>query len=135
MQRRSFLSLLAAGQALPLRSAQRWNSYPFPLGVASGDPWPDGFVLWTRLILSSDPVTDTRKENIAVEWKVAEDEKMSHVIKRGTTAAEAHAAHSVHVEVRGLRPDRPYWYQFKAGTEWSPIGRTCTACAANSRPE
>ena len=22
---------------------------PFTLGVASGDPWPDGFVLWTRL--------------------------------------------------------------------------------------
>src|SRR5258708_4870588 len=23
--------------------------YPFTLGVASGDPWPDGVVLWTRL--------------------------------------------------------------------------------------
>ena len=23
--------------------------YPFTLGVASGDPLPDGFVIWTRL--------------------------------------------------------------------------------------
>jgi alkaline phosphatase D len=60
---------------------------------------------------------------------------MSKVVKRGTTAAEANAAHSVHVEVRGLAPDRPYWYQFKAGTEWSPIGRTRTAPAANSHPQ
>ena len=29
---------------------------PFTLGVASGDPWPDGFVLWTRLAV--DPVAD-----------------------------------------------------------------------------
>src|SRR5687768_13249537 len=130
MQRRSFLALLAAGRALPLRSAQRPSSYPVPLGVASGDPWPDGFVRWTRLMPGSDSGTDALKANIAVEWRVSDDEKMSKVVKRGTTAAEANAAHSVHVEVRGLAPDRPYWYQFKAGTEWSPIGRTRTAPAA-----
>jgi hypothetical protein len=27
---------------------------PFTLGVASGDPWPDGFVLWTRESLVAD---------------------------------------------------------------------------------
>ena len=26
-----------------------WADYPFKLGVASGEPLPDGFVLWTRL--------------------------------------------------------------------------------------
>ena len=25
------------------------TDYPFTLGVAAGDPWPDGFVIWTRL--------------------------------------------------------------------------------------
>lgn len=25
---------------------------PFMLGIASGEPWPDGFVLWTRLALN-----------------------------------------------------------------------------------
>ena len=26
-----------------------FRDYPFPLGVASGDPWPESVVLWTRL--------------------------------------------------------------------------------------
>lgn len=30
------------------------GNYPFSLGVASGDPSPDGFVLWTRL--APDPL-------------------------------------------------------------------------------
>lgn len=45
----------SGGLALLSGAGQRvWASnssqeYPFSLGVASGDPWPDGFVLWTRL--------------------------------------------------------------------------------------
>ncbi len=32
----------------------RFASYPFTLGIASGDPTPDGVVLWTRL--APDPL-------------------------------------------------------------------------------
>src|SRR5258708_36337947 len=32
-----------------LAQAPRWAADPFSLGVASGGPRPDGFVLWTRL--------------------------------------------------------------------------------------
>src|SRR5215203_1922644 len=32
--------------------APRFSDYPFSLGVASGDPLPDGVVLWTRLAQS-----------------------------------------------------------------------------------
>ena len=32
----------------------RFDAYPFSLGVASGDPSADGFVLWTRL--APDPL-------------------------------------------------------------------------------
>lgn len=31
-----------------------WSDYPFQLGVAAGDPAPDGFVIWTRL--APDPL-------------------------------------------------------------------------------
>src|SRR3712207_7907683 len=31
------------------RSQSVWRNYPFSLGIASGDPTPDGFVIWTRL--------------------------------------------------------------------------------------
>ena len=43
--------------------------------------------------------------------------------------------HSVHVEVKGLEPGQTYWYQFRAGKEVSPIGRTRTAPAINSSPD
>src|SRR5260221_7718577 len=42
-------------------SSAAWRQgNPFSLGVASGDPAPDGFVLWTRLAphpLAADPTT------------------------------------------------------------------------------
>ena len=65
-------------------------------------------------------------EPVDVSWQVAEDEAMSRVVQRETAAANPSWAHSVHVEVSGLRPDRWYWYQFKAGSEVSPKGRTRT---------
>src|ERR1700704_6212946 len=57
------LSGLAAPALVSGAFAQgrRWSGgAPFSLGVASGAPWPDGFVLWTRLApdpLSPDPAT------------------------------------------------------------------------------
>jgi alkaline phosphatase D len=134
MNRRSFLTLVGAAQ-LPLRAAPRFGSYPFTLGVASGDPSPDGVVLWTRL--APDPLNGggMDRSNVTVEWRVAHDEKMSKIAKRGTSVAAADFAHSVHVEVRGLEPNRWYWYQFRAGNEWSPIGRTRTTPAPRSRTD
>jgi alkaline phosphatase D len=98
----------------------------FALGVASGDPLPDGVVLWTRLT-PPDP-----KQRLQVEWRVAADEKMSRVVKRGTVAALPESAHTVHADVRGLEPARWYWYQFRTGSTSSPIGRTRTAPAAGA---
>ena len=42
------LALLAATSRTPLW-AGGLGANPFTLGVASGDPTPDGFVMWTRL--------------------------------------------------------------------------------------
>src|SRR5580765_6724018 len=76
--------------------------YPFTLGVASGNPRPDGFVLWTRLApepLSPDPERPggMPPETVAVEWQIAEDEGMRRVVRRGTADAVAYLAHSLHV--------------------------------------
>jgi phosphodiesterase/alkaline phosphatase D-like protein len=43
---------------------------------------------------------------------VARDERLRDVVRTGTDVARAEHAHSVHVEVEGLEPGRPYWYQF-----------------------
>jgi alkaline phosphatase D len=115
--------LFAAGAAL---QSPRFSTSPFTLGIASGDPSPDGVVLWTRLAV--DPLhgggMDPRP--IAVEWQVATDEMMSDVVKSGTVTASPQWAHSVHVEVAGLQPHRWYWYRFRAGNELSRVGRTRT---------
>jgi len=102
---------------------------PFTLGVASGCPRPDGVVLWTRL--APEPLQGggmgTRPVDVA--WEIAHDEGFQRPVARGTASASAELAHSVHVEVQGLEPGRPYWYRFSAGDARSPVGRTRTAPA------
>ncbi len=48
----------------------------FALGVASGDPRPDGFVLWTRLAptpLAADGHGGMRADHVPVQYEVTED--------------------------------------------------------------
>ncbi|MFT4042288.1 MAG: alkaline phosphatase D family protein [Gordonia sp. (in: high G+C Gram-positive bacteria)] len=104
---------------------------PFTLGVASGDPLPDGVVLWTRL--AADPLArggGMGSLAVPVEWEVATDESARHVVRRGMTIATPLNGHSVHVDVRGLQPSADYFFRFRANGEISPTGRTRTAPAA-----
>jgi alkaline phosphatase D len=103
------------------------SEYPFTLGLASGDPEPDGVVLWTRL--APDPMNGggMRPERVEVEWQIASDERMQRVVARGRTMAAPEFGHSIHVEVRGLEAGRWYWYRFRTGSHESPVGRTRTA--------
>ncbi|MCW9707681.1 alkaline phosphatase D family protein [Fodinibius salsisoli] len=108
------------------------EGYPFQLGVASGDPLPDGVVLWTRL--APEPLTiggGMESEPREVQWEIAEDDSFNNIVKSGTAIAKSQWAHSVHIEVEGLQPNREYYYRFKAGSEVSPVGRTKTTPAAN----
>ncbi|WP_093150343.1 alkaline phosphatase D family protein [Saccharopolyspora antimicrobica] len=102
----------------------------FTLGVASGDPAPDGVVLWTRLAadpLAEDGMGGMPDKALPVQWEVAEDERFTRVVQRGEAQAAPELGHSVHVELTGLRPDRDYFYRFRAGDSLSPTGRTRTA--------
>jgi len=144
LDRRSFLlatgSLSAAAlwsnRALGLSlAAPKFSDYPFALGVASGDPRSDSIVLWTRLAPKPLEGGGMPQEPIDVDWLVAEDEQMTKVVKKGTTVANPEWSHSVHVEVEGLQPERWYWYQFRAGSEVSPKGRTRTAPSEEKTPD
>src|SRR6476660_1492681 len=58
---------------------------PFTLGVAAGDPAPDGFVLWTRLApepLAADGLGGLRQP-VAVLWEVGSDEAMRQIVRTG----------------------------------------------------
>ena len=133
--------LIAAGGGLVLTglapnrllAAQRFaDKDPFALGVAAGDPAPDGFVIWTRLAPEpTNPDGGMPMRAIQVHWEVAEDEKFVRVARSGTAIAYPDLAHSVHVEVAGLQPRRPYWYRFTLHRgEQSPVGMARTAPTA-----
>src|SRR5690606_30351151 len=134
--RREFLGLLGAASGTILLggcAARRSDAvvplaaYPFTLGVASGDPTPDGVVLWTRL--APDPLNGGGMPpvRVPVQWELASDEGFRRVLRRGDMLAVPELAHSVHVEVDGLDPDRIYWYRFAYDGIPSPVGRTRTA--------
>ena len=111
-----------------LRARPRFADDPFSLGVASGSPVSDGFVLWTRLApRPMEPGGGMPAETVEVSWVVAEDESLSRVVARGAATASPELAHSVHVELRGLAPGRVYFYRFTAGDAASRVGRTRTA--------
>lgn len=127
--------LLGGGLAAGLLAAQApaWAQQPTPfaLGVASGEPWPDGFVIWTRL--TKEPLAPDGLGGmdgpVEVRWQVAEDEGMRRIVRSGRTRADRALAHSVHVELAGLKPGRDYFYRFTALGEQSRIGRARTAPA------
>lgn len=142
--RRTFLQAagrlaLFAGLAPAARvwASAPFPAYPFLLGVASGDPVSDGFVIWTRLAPRPlDEHAGMPMVAVPVRWEVAEDEAFATVVRRGEAIARPELGHSIHVDVQGLRPRRPYWYRFHVtGQPPSPVGTVRTAPAAADSPE
>jgi alkaline phosphatase D len=109
-----------------------FDAYPFTLGVTSGDPLPDGVVLWTRLAPNPLDGGGMPMANVEVDWEVARDARFQSIVQRGTAVARPEIGHSVHVEVGGLEASRDYWYRFRAGDEVSRTGRTRTAPPAGA---
>ncbi len=111
IDRRTFVKLSGASAAALILgfgpfterawAAPRFSDYPFKLSVASGDPAPDGVVLWTRL--APDPLNGggMPDKKVPVQWQVANDEGFASVVREGTEFARPELAHSVHVEVGG----------------------------------
>ncbi|WP_329398068.1 alkaline phosphatase D family protein [Streptomyces melanogenes] len=112
------------------------DSAPAPAflhGVASGDPLPDGILLWTRVTPAPDAVPGSGKgQDTEVSWEIAEDKGFARIVAQGRTTATAASDHTVKADVRGLRPATAYWYRFAAGTALSPVGRTLTAPATDA---
>jgi alkaline phosphatase D len=123
----------AATRVWPAQSLPKDD--PFRLGVASGDPAPDGVVIWTRLAPMPQVEGGGMPEAaFEVDWELAEDEQFIRIAARGTALAEPAWAHSLHVEVGGLQPARDYWYRFRAGAHRSPVGRTRSLPAPGASP-
>lgn len=122
----------------PAPRAPKLPDDPFQLGVASGDPLADGFILWTRLAPAPLKSADAGMPpvDVPVTWELARDEQFGEPVASGWVKARPQLGHSVHVDVRGLPPDTWFYYRFRIGDDWvSPTGRTRTFPHPDSSPD
>jgi alkaline phosphatase D len=125
----------------------------FTHGVASGDPYPNSVILWTRL----SPVFDDIDANVTVSgvvplfnpvpiyngtdehlppsnapvclnWAVSSDPNVTQIVSQGTVYTSSDVDYTVKVEAAGLQPFTRYYYQFSTCDSQvkSIIGRTKT---------
>ncbi|KAK5696038.1 hypothetical protein LTR97_008458 [Elasticomyces elasticus] len=129
------------------------NTVNFTHGVASGDPYPESVILWTRASLMYDsdgsnvtvsgtvPLYNHDTEEyvrasanpICVDYNVYADQNLSSVVTTGRAYTSSDIDYTVKVEAGGLQPFTQYYYQFcVCGSDnRSPVGRTKTT----PRPE
>ncbi|GAB7359940.1 hypothetical protein MBLNU230_g7465t1 [Neophaeotheca triangularis] len=122
----------------------------FTHGVASGDPYADSVILWTRASPMIDNVDDNSTVSgyvplyyhgpqqvstapVCVEYKLSEDADFEHVQSSGTAYTSSDIDYTVKVEASNLNAFTRYYYQFNiCGSDVSsPLGRTKTAPAAD----
>lgn len=142
LSRRTLLKLVTAGGAAGY--AMRGQAFAdvlglpnssFQFGVASGDPLPGGFIIWTRV--TPEPAATPGSglgSPTAVRWIIATDAALSNQIATGTVTTDAASDHTVKVDVGALSPATEYHYGFEIVTsgERSPIGVAKTAPAAQA---
>jgi alkaline phosphatase D len=117
--------------SLPARAADQAPA--FLHGVASGDPLPDGVLLWTRVTPVPEAIPGSGLgPDTAVSWVVAEDRAFTTIVAKGSTTATAASDHTVKADIRGLRPATDYWFRFSVGGTDSPAARTRTAPATDA---
>jgi alkaline phosphatase/alkaline phosphatase D len=105
----------------------------FQHGVASGDPLPGGILLWTRVTPTPQALPGSGVgPDVEVVWQVGTDPDFSTVVRSGALTTGPQRDHTVKVEVDALAPATTYWYRFGFAGDWSPVGRTMTAPAADA---
>lgn len=102
----------------------QWDAGPAPTGtfqhgVASGDPFTDSVILWTRVSEQTAPVS--------VDWEVSATPDFATLVTMGSFDTDASRDFTVKVEATGLGAGTTYYYRFRLAGTTSPIGRTRTA--------
>lgn len=94
---------------------------PFYHGVASGDPYAESVLLWTRV------TPETQLPEIKITWEVAGDVDFISIVASGTTSTSPDKDYTVKVEATGLVAGTQYYYRFMALEVTSMTGKTMTA--------
>jgi alkaline phosphatase D len=100
------------------------KSGTFPLGVASGFPYPRGTILWTKL--------GEAKRTSRLKLQVAKDRHFKNVVLEKTVTARAERDFTARTRVRGLLPAHEYFYRFHTKDKGSPVGQFRTAPPSDS---
>ncbi|KAI5863560.1 PhoD-like phosphatase-domain-containing protein [Durotheca rogersii] len=120
----------------------------FTHGIASGDPYDDSVILWTRAAPSSEnnqsnvtvsgyvPLYDHSTEPyvaksdspVCVDWKISTSKTFEKLADFGTVYTSSDIDFTIKVEAKRLKPSTTYYYQFAIcnSNNRSPIGRTKT---------
>lgn len=140
LNRRQFLKTGVAGTgALSISSAltgcldkpsgadQVLNIYVFGHGVASGDPLADSVIIWTRVTPDAESEATQGALVAKVNWRIATDPELQQVVASGEEYTSKNKDFTIKVDVKGLKPDTQYYYQFSSeGGAVSPLGQTKT---------
>jgi predicted extracellular nuclease/phosphodiesterase/alkaline phosphatase D-like protein len=107
---------LDLGRALPAGLA-------FSHGVASGDPYADSVILWTRIIPPAGFAG-----LVDVQWEVSRSAgfEAGSIVDSGVFTTSAARDWTVKVEADGLSADTVYHYRFRVGGVESLAGQTKT---------
>lgn len=123
----------------------------FTHGVASGDPYSDSVILWTRIspqyadvnsnstvsgyvpLYYHGPNVTVSTAPVCVNFKVARTPDFKNVESSGTAYTSSDIDYTVKVEASNLTAYTRYYYQFNVcGSNYtSPLGRTKTAPDVN----
>ena len=119
LDRRTLLAggVLSAGLAAMPLSAQT-QAKGFTHGIASGEPYANGVLLWTRFVGSNEA---------KLAWQVSDSADFARVVAEGEALAGPGSDWCAKAEVTGLEPDSWYYYRFTGpdGSR-SAVGRTRT---------
>ncbi|KAL2819574.1 PhoD-like phosphatase-domain-containing protein [Aspergillus cavernicola] len=129
----------------------------FTHGVASGDPYADSIILWTRVAPSMEasdsnttvsgdvPLYDHENERyakasshpICVDYRVFAEKTGRRVVDKGRAYTSSDIDYTVKVEATGLKAFTTYYYQFNVcgSDNTSPLGRTKTSPSAEQKTE
>ncbi|KEF56307.1 alkaline phosphatase [Exophiala aquamarina CBS 119918] len=140
------------------RSAFADGALNFTHGVASGDPYPNSVILWTRCAPNFDNIDDNSTVSgtvqlynpvpifqsndtdqhkpvsnapVCLNWKIASDQGLTAVVDSGRVHTSSDVDYTVKVEATKLKPFTQYWYQFSVcnSNVSSLVGRTKTTPA------
>ncbi len=134
----TFFLTVSAGRAFAARLPADSSPLDFPQGVASGDPQPQGIMLWTRAV----PAKPTAGP-ISLLLQVSSERDFSTLLLQEQLHTGTDADYTVRTYVSGLTPNSQYYYRFLGGlssdsstmkngeASVSRTGRTRTAPAAD----